>query len=55
MNEKEFCIWCGKKPAFEDADMCTRCWELDSRIGSDPEIARRILDAVDVEKKVETN
>ncbi len=52
MSEKPFCRICGGNTAFEDAELCTRCWELEHRIEMDPEIARRILDKLDKDKAI---
>ena len=43
--EKVPCKWCGTPTAMLGTEMCDGCWELDRRIGVNPELARRILAA----------
>lgn len=42
-TKKVSCKICGKRVALDSAQLCNRCWGLYSRISSDPEIARKIL------------
>ena len=37
------CTLCGESAMTDRQTLCDRCWELETRIGKDPEIARRIL------------
>lgn len=37
------CIWCGGPTHMLGTKMCDRCYELNSRIAKDPELARRML------------
>lgn len=39
------CKWCGTQTDFLGTKCCHGCWELSSRIESEPELAQRILDA----------
>jgi len=37
------CRICGKPTPMLGTKLCDRCWELETRIRHDPEIARKIL------------
>ena len=41
------CKWCGTPTPMLATKMCNGCWELESRIGAQPELARRMLAALD--------
>lgn len=41
------CKWCGGKTHMTATKLCDRCWELESRIGANPELARRMLQEID--------
>lgn len=41
------CRICGTQTYMLNTRLCDRCWELESRIQSDPELARKILAASD--------
>lgn len=49
MNSEETtaCTLCDKQTPMLGTKLCDRCWELQSRIKSDPELARAILEEVD--------
>ena len=38
------CELCGDRTSMTGTKRCDRCWELETRIQSAPELARRILD-----------
>lgn len=40
------CRVCGEPTRMLGTKLCDRCWELTTRIRSDPELARKILDAM---------
>ncbi len=40
------CRYCETPTPYSGTGMCDRCWELEHRISTDPEIAARILEAV---------
>ena len=40
------CGLCGTPTPMTGTRRCDRCWELESRIKGDPELARRILDGL---------
>lgn len=37
------CRLCGNETSYEGTQLCQRCWELEHRIQSDPELAIRII------------
>jgi len=37
------CRLCGRPTTMQSTSLCDSCWELDSKIRSHPEIARKIL------------
>jgi hypothetical protein len=41
------CRICGNQTPMLGTKLCDRCWELESRIKHDPELARKILKAFD--------
>lgn len=44
MNEETTaCTLCGKQTRMMGTKLCDRCWEIKSRIKSDPELALQIL------------
>jgi hypothetical protein len=40
------CRLCGAATRMESTKLCDRCWELEKRIHANPEVARKILDAL---------
>jgi len=44
------CRICGKWTPMTGTKLCDRCWELETRIERDPELARKILEQVDKRK-----
>lgn len=40
------CDLCGAPTSFKGTRRCNRCWELETRIQRDPELARKILATV---------
>ena len=38
-----YCVWCGLLTPMLGTKMCDRCWELDTRIQFDPNLAREML------------
>lgn len=40
------CELCGNPTTMTNTKRCDRCWELETRIQSNPELARRILDEI---------
>jgi len=40
------CSLCAQPTAMEGTKLCDRCWELKRRIEADPELAKKILQAV---------
>lgn len=45
------CVWCGKPTLMTGTKCCDRCWELDRRIRGQPELARKMLEALDAEAR----
>jgi hypothetical protein len=43
------CEICGASTPMINTKRCDRCWELERRIHDDPELARKILAAMDQE------
>lgn len=43
INNQISCERCGKQTPMLGTKRCDRCWELESRINSDPELALEIL------------
>lgn len=41
------CELCGKDTHMIVTKRCYRCWELESRIKADPELARKILKMIE--------
>jgi hypothetical protein len=37
------CKWCGTPTPMTGTRLCNRCWELDSRIGLDLDLAEKIV------------
>jgi len=46
------CKWCGTPTQMLGTKMCDGCWELETRIQSQPDLARRILDDLESESQV---
>lgn len=44
------CRICGTATPMTGTKLCDRCWELDGRIKAAPDLARKILAAIDAEK-----
>jgi hypothetical protein len=40
------CLWCREQTRSTGTKMCDKCWELHSRIASDPALATRILESL---------
>jgi hypothetical protein len=40
------CGLCGVQTPMTGTERCDRCWELETRIKADPELARKILEAL---------
>lgn len=52
LREISPCQWCQREMVYYDFSThstCDRCWQLESRIRNDRELARRMLDAIDKE------
>lgn len=45
------CRICSEPTHMHGTKLCDRCWELDVRIKSSPEVARKILDQYEQEAK----
>lgn len=45
------CRLCSKPTMMLGTRLCDPCWELETRIESDPELARKILAVMNKEKK----
>jgi len=43
------CGICGTPTPMTGTKRCNRCWELESRIKGDPDLARKILDQLNSE------
>jgi len=41
------CELCGEPTYMKGTKRCDMCWELETRIGLDPELARKILARLD--------
>ena len=50
-DEHITCQWCGSSDGLVGTEMCNRCWELDQRIGRDPELAEKILKSKQLTKR----
>ena len=42
------CKWCGTDTTMTDTEECDGCWELRYRIEFQPELARKMLEALKV-------
>ncbi len=40
------CKLCGKPTYMLGTKRCDRCWELETRVRTDPELAKRILEEI---------
>jgi len=48
MNEPTTpCMWCRVPTRMLGTCKCDRCWELETRIRSQPELARRMLEQIE--------
>lgn len=45
-DEKIPCRLCKKPTSFLGTKLCNRCWELETRIRNDPELALKILEDI---------
>lgn len=45
------CMYCGTQTPMTGTKKCDRCWELDSRIRRNPELARIIFERVYAERE----
>jgi len=45
------CRICGQPTLSHGTKLCDGCWELETRIKSQPDLARKILDSIDKETK----
>lgn len=50
MTDRTDCKWCGELTSNTGTQECDRCWELRSRIERNSDIAREILDSMDMEE-----
>lgn len=47
LEDKVSCRLCGKLTPMLGTKLCDRCWELESRIKHNPELARKILEQLE--------
>lgn len=41
------CKWCGKETTSIGTKMCDSCWELETRINNDLELAKKIIKRIE--------
>ena len=47
------CLWCGKPVSWPAAKECERCWELRVRIQADLQLAKDMIEFIEINKGLE--